>query len=240
MFVDFHSHILPSIDDGSSSIHMSIEMLREEAKQEITTVILTPHFYPHRDRPEKFLERRSNAYKLLKEEASKQPHLPKLVLGAEVLYFNGIHHFEGLKDLAIEGTNYVLIEMPMPPWPKQMFHEIDSISSNLNLIPIIAHIDRYIKPFKTYGIPEKLEDIKCLVQANASFFEDKWTKSLALKLFKENKIHLLGSDCHNLDSRPPNMANALSRIENKLGQEAIADLFQYQDQVFNKESKGEI
>ena len=239
MIVDFHSHILPCIDDGSSSIEMSLEMLREEAKQNVKAVILTPHFYPHRDRPEKFLERRNKAYQLLKDEADKQNDLPKLILGAEVLYFSGIHHFEGLKDLAIEGTNYVLIEMPMPPWSKQMFHELSEISSNLGITPIIAHIDRYIQPFKTHGIPEKLENINCLVQANASFFEDKWSKMLAYKLFKEEKIHLLGSDCHNLDDRKPNMANALMKIENKFGKEAIENLCRYQNKVLHKLNKGE-
>lgn len=43
--MDFHSHILPGIDDGSASLEESIAMLRMEAEQGITHVIATPHFY---------------------------------------------------------------------------------------------------------------------------------------------------------------------------------------------------
>ena len=66
--VDFHSHILPGIDDGSKSLEMSIEMLRLEAEQGIGHVVATPHFYPQYDTPERFLERRAAAQNALREE----------------------------------------------------------------------------------------------------------------------------------------------------------------------------
>ena len=42
--IDFHNHILPDIDDGSRSINMTLNMLREAEKQGITEVINTVHF----------------------------------------------------------------------------------------------------------------------------------------------------------------------------------------------------
>ena len=65
--VDFHSHILPSIDDGSRSVEESIGMLRAMAKQGITHVVATPHFYPQHDTPERFLKRRAEAEAALRE-----------------------------------------------------------------------------------------------------------------------------------------------------------------------------
>ena len=49
--VDFHSHILPGIDDGSASLEESIELLKREAEQGINHVVATPHFYAQHDTP---------------------------------------------------------------------------------------------------------------------------------------------------------------------------------------------
>ena len=66
--IDFHSHILPGIDDGSKSVEMSIKMLRREAQQGISRVVATPHFYPQTDNPERFLRRRAEAERILFEK----------------------------------------------------------------------------------------------------------------------------------------------------------------------------
>ncbi|MBQ8395535.1 MAG: capsular polysaccharide biosynthesis protein, partial [Oscillospiraceae bacterium] len=63
--IDFHTHVLPKIDDGSSSLKESIGMLRLEAEQGIETVVATPHFYANHDSPEAFLERRKMAQERL-------------------------------------------------------------------------------------------------------------------------------------------------------------------------------
>lgn len=59
--IDFHSHILPGVDDGSKNVEMSLEMLRASAAQGVTDICLTPHFYAERNTPEKFLEKRRRA-----------------------------------------------------------------------------------------------------------------------------------------------------------------------------------
>ena len=41
---DYHSHILPGMDDGSRSVEESLSLLREEVRQGIDTVVMTPHF----------------------------------------------------------------------------------------------------------------------------------------------------------------------------------------------------
>ena len=87
---DFHSHILPGIDDGSASLQESIAMLKMEAEQGIRHVVATPHFYPRHDSPERFLSRRDDAEARLREEMEKYPWLPSLEIGAEVYFFRGI------------------------------------------------------------------------------------------------------------------------------------------------------
>lgn len=62
---------------------------------------------------------------------------------------------------------------------------------------------------------DRLTELPVLIQSNASFIMRK--QSLALRLLRQGQIHLLGSDCHNLTSRSPNMDAAISRIQKHLG-----------------------
>lgn len=64
----------------------------------------------------------------------------------------------------------------------------------------------------TYGIPQRLEELPVLVQANAGFFLRAGTRAWALRMLERDQIQLLGSDCHNLSSRPPNLDKALRVI----------------------------
>ena len=220
--VDFHTHVLPRIDDGSGSTAESLAMLRMEAKQGIRRMVATPHFYAQVDRPEAFLERRAAAVNRLREAMEGHPELPQVSVGAEVHYFPGIGDADILPELAIDNGRCVLIEMPMSHWTDKMYRELERIYENFGMIPIIAHVDRYVAPLQTFGIPERLKELPVLVQANASFFQRFSTKHLALRMLAHGQIHLLGSDCHNTKDRPVNLRPTLDLIETKLGKKAIA------------------
>ena len=222
--VDFHTHVLPRIDDGSASTQESLELLRMEAAQGIRHVVATPHFYAQVDRPESFLARRAAAVSRLREAMEGVPGLPRLSVGAEVHYFPGIGDTDILPELGIDHGGYVLIEMPMAHWTDRMYQDLEKIHENFGLTPIVAHVDRYIGPMQTYGIPERLMELPVLVQANADFFQRFYTQRLALRMLARGQIHLLGSDCHNLKNRPVNLRQTLDLIEKKLGQKAIAQI----------------
>ena len=100
---------------------------------------------------------------------------------------------------------------------------------------MVAHVDRYLGRFRTYGIPDKLAQLPVLVQANAEFFLNKATSAKALRLLKKDQIQLLGSDCHNLTSRTPNLMEAVALIEKRLGKESIDAICYWQQQaLFDK------
>ena len=226
--IDFHSHVLPDIDDGSHSLEESIAMLQMEAEQGITHVVATPHFYPQYDTPERFLCRRAKAEALLREEMQKYSGLPKLSVGAEVYYFPGISHSEAILGLTIDQTRCMLIEMPNALWTDSMYRELEEMHTRQGLIPVVAHVDRYISRFRTHGIPKRLAQLPVIVQANAEFFLQKSTASMALRMLKQNKIHILGSDCHNLSSRRPELGEAVEVIRNRLGDEVLEDICHWQ------------
>ena len=208
---DLHSHVLPGIDDGSGSLEESLAMLRETAAQGITLMAATPHFDPRSDTPEAFLSRRNEAARMLRE--NMEPGMPRLLLGAEVRYFRGISESDALPLLTLEGGKALLLELPPAPWPEEIWQELAQFRQRTGILPIIAHIDRYISPFRTRGIPERLGELDLLVQANSGFFLKKTTASLALRLLREDKIHLLGSDCHGMRYRLPDLGAASEKIQ---------------------------
>lgn len=230
---DFHSHILPGIDDGSTSVEESIAMLQLEAEQGIRQVVATPHFYARCDTPERFLEKRNRAERLLREAMARHSDLPAIIMGAEVSFFRGMSESILLRELTIEPKNGILIEMPPAPWPDEVYRELAYIGDRLGIVPVVAHVDRYIGPFRTHYIPQRLAEMPVLVQANASFFLNQWTAGMAMRMLRQNQIQLLGSDCHNLSSRKPNLGTAVQRIEQRLGQNTLSQIRGYEQQVLD-------
>ena len=226
--VDFHSHILPGIDDGSADLEESLQLLRMSARQGVTHMVATPHFYPRYDSPEKFLRRREEAENLLRSAMAEEQDLPEISVGAEVYFFSGISDSELIKALTIEGKRCILIEMPDSPWKESHYRELEGIYTKHGITPIIAHVDRYIRPFHTHGIPERLEELPVIVQANASFFLNSRTRRMAMRMLRKDQIHLFGSDCHNVSRRPPNLGAAVEAIERHLGEEMIEQILSWQ------------
>ena len=229
--IDFHSHILPGIDDGSASIEESIALLKIEKQQGIDCVVATPHFYPLHDTPERFLRRRARAEKMLRERIGGNSDLPEIKIGAEVYYFNGISDSDVISELTIDGKRCILIEMPAPPWGESVYRELEALYVRRGILPIVAHIDRYISRFRTFGIPRRLSELPVLVQANAEFFLNRSTASTAIRMLKHDGIHLLGSDCHDLKTRKPNLGDALGRIRERLGEDVLERINEYEHDV---------
>ena len=232
--VDFHSHILPGVDDGSRSVEESLEMLRAEARQGIGTVVATPHFYANHDTPERFLRRRAAAWEMLQTAMAQEAGLPEIILGAEVYYFSGISDSDQLHRLTTGQKRYIMLEMPTVPWTQNMYQEMENIYTKHGITPIIAHIDRYISPLRHRQILDRLEELPVLVQANSDFFLRPMTAPLALRMLKEKRIHLLGSDCHNCSTRKPELGRAIEKIEKHLGAAAMEHLRFYEETVLGK------
>ena len=222
---DCHTHILPRMDDGSRSSNESIAMLRMERDQGIDKVILTPHFYAEHESAVSFIERRTACFARLKERTdeltSAGEKLPELYLGAEVRYFAGMSRMDDIEKLCIGDTRYMLVEMPFDTWSDGVFRDLEILQSS-GIKPVKAHIERFIHFQKHTDNMERLWSMGMLIQSNASFFTSWKTKRTSLKLLKEGKIDLLGSDSHRAEGeRVPDIADALAVIEKKLGQGTV-------------------
>ncbi|MGN0451251.1 MAG: CpsB/CapC family capsule biosynthesis tyrosine phosphatase [Acutalibacteraceae bacterium] len=213
--VDIHSHILPKLDDGSSSVRESLLMLEEMRRQGVKIVVATPHFESNRESIDSFLERRAKSFEMLSEALTED--VPKIMLGAEVLYYEGISQTEGLQRLCIEGTDLLLLEMPITKWSSYTVDEVIKLSHAGAVRVVIAHFERCI-PTQKRGMLDYLIENDILIQANASCFLEHRTKRRAISLLKKNKIHFLGSDSHNMKERAPRIGAAYTLIGNKLGE----------------------
>jgi len=228
--IDFHCHILPNMDDGADSIATSLAMLRHSFLQGVDMMVSTSHFYGNEEYPQRFLERREDAFQRLQDAMFLQPEVfPDIVLGAEVLYFPGISEAEELASMRIGTSQCILIEPPMAKWSDDMLDDIVRMGENFGCQPVIAHVDRFMKYLRDESLITRVWERNLLVQVNGSYFLDPAAAKSAMRNLRQGRIHLIGSDCHNLDSRAPNLERArkaamgwgLEREFEKLSQNAL-------------------
>ncbi len=219
--VDFHSHILPKMDDGSSSVAESIEMLKALSKQGIDKVVATPHFYANDESVTEFIKRRAISFENLKNSVTDE--MPRVLLGAEVKYYEGISRLKGLHNLCVQNTELLLLEMPMKRWTEYVLKELSEISCSGKITVVLAHVERYMR-FQRSGVIEQLLKNGIQFQINANFVCDFLSRRKAIGLFKSQAVHFLGSDCHNMSDRQPDIGKAYETVEKRLGVD-FADAF---------------
>ncbi len=219
--LDLHSHILPQMDDGSDSVETSQKMLETLSQQGVTVVAATPHFYAVKDNPADFLRRRGESMAQLAEYAER---FPRILLGAEVAYFDGMSRCADLKQMELGNTGLLLVEMPFSDWTIRMVEEVFRIPIELGLTPVLAHVERYRGRKQLLKFLPELASQNVSMQCNAEAFLSGTTRRFALSMVKNGYIHFLGTDSHNLTTRAPRYAEAVQVITKKLGKEICEEL----------------
>ncbi len=190
MYIDFHAHVLPGADHGSDSVATSLAQLQKAAAKGIHTIVATPHFYlQRRHTVEGFLARREKAFQAL-QEAMDEGSMT-IIKAAEVTLAVGLETLPDLDQLCIEGTNYILLEMPMNTWTRWVYDTVYHIAAQRKLRPVIAHVDRY-----DWSAMLQLLDLGVYAQINASALVSMFRRKRYVQLIRENKVHVLGSDAH--------------------------------------------
>ncbi len=191
--IDFHAHILPGADHGSSDKKTTKKQLEMLKNAGVEAVVATPHFYPQKDSVESFLERREMCVReLLEIEGERIP----VYLGAEVLVCAGIDHMPDLEKLCIEGTDVILLEMPFNSWREEHVEAVARISRS-GLTVVMAHIDRY--PEK--DVARLLSECDVLCQLNGETQATFKGRRKAKRLLQDFYCIAAGSDLHGDDKR---------------------------------------
>ena len=135
---DYHCHILPGIDDGASTLDESIQMARLLAGSGFDSVYCTPHLIKHQYDASNTSVLRS--MRELQTALDRKGIALRLLAGREYCMDN--HFQEYLEDLLpLEGTRYLLIEIPSCSYQGMILETITAIRRK-GLIPMIAHPER--------------------------------------------------------------------------------------------------
>ena len=217
--VDMHCHILPGVDDGARDAETSLAMLKSSGDQGVQYMVATPHFYATHDRIDTFLNKRKEAWEKLKPRMDAV--FPGILLGAEVAFFRGISRADRLGELRIEGTNCILLEMPFRSWSEGDVDEVSRISEKRGYTIILAHIERYLGMRGNDSYIEDLLEMPVLTQINAESLLDWRLRGKLVKMVRNEQVHLLGSDCHGIHHRPPNLVEGREVLKKKIGAECL-------------------
>ena len=202
---DIHTHILPNIDDGSPDVDISVVLLEELENQGVTHLAFTPHFYSQ------YIDMSGNNEKdemifreyLLTRQARYRQVLHEyrgnliFTIGAEVHMSENIVHAKDLTPLCYQNTNFLLAEMP---YRSQMeAHEVmwlQTLIEKYNVIPILAHIERYPILLTDMKLLSELRTMGCKVQVNTESLCAKGSRKKIAKLINGGYVDFLGSDTH--------------------------------------------
>ncbi|MEW8956919.1 tyrosine-protein phosphatase [Clostridium sp.] len=227
--IDFHSHIIYDIDDGSRNIEESLEMIENAKKEGSKYICATSHYMVGTYEPE-----REDYIKKIKSLMERVEGID-IAEGLEVYIDPSLPTlYKNEKIWGINKGKYMLIEFPMreiPKYSKDILYEM----TVLNLTPIIAHPERNSKFLKDISLLEEFIEEGYLLQMNASSligFHGDEVRNFAETLVKRNMVHMLGSDGHNVKRRNTNIKEGFLRIK-ELNPELYNWIKENQHNIFN-------
>ena len=219
--IDFHSHILPGIDDGSRSIEETKNLLLEAKNIGITKIISTSHYaIDCFETPEYKRE------ELIKQLNSENKY-PEIILGSEIfLTYNIIDLLKEYKASPINKTNYILFELPL----KEQFLNLKDLINKLkenNYKLILAHPERYYVIQKNFNYLLELKEMGIIFQSNYASILGYYglnAKLILKKMLKNNLVSLLGSDVHRENTIYPRIPRAIKKIKSIITEEYFKDI----------------
>jgi protein-tyrosine phosphatase len=224
--IDLHTHILPDLDDGPRTWEDALAMARLAAADGIKTVVATPHLFRRRTVD---LAALNPAEAILETTARFQTRLNEagldltVVPGCEVpLCYEAIGLLEEGRLLSLgNGNRYLCLEMPDLAIPATVQDLVFQFSAK-GLTPIITHPERNLVFMEMPDKLLRLLQLGCLAQVTAGSLTGafgrrvaKFAKSLVTKGY----AHVVASDAHNCQGRPPQLAAAVQVLTKLVGKD---------------------
>lgn len=229
--IDIHSHIVFDVDDGPKTLEESLALIGESYRQGVRTIISTSHRRKGMfETPERTIHEH---FRVVKEAAEERYEDLSILYGGELFYTEDLRQkLEKGMVPTLNGTRYALIEFSMlTPW--RDIHSALTKVLMLGITPVVAHIERYnALEYKAERVRE-LIDMGCYTQINSNHVlkpklfgdSEKLFKKRARYFLKEDVVHCVASDMHNLDKRPPYMQAAYETIFKDYGRHKAHALF---------------
>ena len=194
---DLHAHILPGIDDGAKDQEMAVQMLRAQKASGVERIALTSHFYPLGEELDAFLKKRQQAWDLLMSGWDVST-MPQVRLGAEVHFSPSLADMD-LQSLTLEGTGYLLLELPDSIQPAFLEPVLQQLLDG-GITPILAHVERCVyfaeKPAKL----QQLIEMGALAQISLRMLSNKRMRQFAEICLQKNVAQIIASDIHSAEN----------------------------------------
>ena len=224
--LDLHSHILPGVDDGPSTMEESIEMARLAYEDGTRTIVASPH---NRD----VIERSSlSAVRDLADrfrQGLEAQSIPlRVLLGMENhLEMDTPEQVDKGLAVPIEGTHYILIELPFEFYPfygEEVFFKLQI----MGLRPIVVHPERNLAIQDNPQILAPLVQKGTLAQITASSLTGAFGKEprkSSRELLQKNLVHIIASDGHTArGTRRPLISPGAAAAARVVGKEAARNM----------------
>ena len=220
--LDLHSHILPEVDDGAGSIGEALSMAKIAVEQGIDAVVATPHCLNIRD-IERFVQGVERQRQQLQLALDAKGMDLDVFYGTELLMDPIFLRAGGLDRLTINGTHYILVELPMGEMP--LYAEDFVYKLQLaGFIPVIAHPERNLRIIHDPNLIYRLVDRGCLCQINTGSITGLYGKQVqrcARILLTHGMGHVLGTDAHSDGLRGPYIKGAIEILKKWLDPEQV-------------------
>jgi protein-tyrosine phosphatase len=204
--IDLHCHILPGLDDGAATSLVSIDMAKAFVADGVFVVACTPHILPglyHNSGPQI-----RDATAQLQQALDREDIPLRLVTGADNhIIPNFVSELRSGHLLSLADSRYVLVEPPhhvAPPRLEELFFSV----LVAGYVPILTHPERLTWINTHYEVIQRLLRAGTWIQITAGSLSGAFGRRArywAERMLEEGCVHLIATDSHNLDHRPPNL-----------------------------------
>jgi protein-tyrosine phosphatase len=222
MMVDIHSHILPGVDDGAKSVEIALDMVRMAHADGIRHMVATPHA------SDRYTYDRPRSLELLNQLRRECGVAMEFSLGCDFHFsFDNIqsalhdpHHY------CISKTDFLLVEFSdfaISPNTADTLHTF----VEMGITPVLTHPERNAILQKKQELVLTLVELGCIVQVTANSMTGFWgerPRKAAEWLLDRDCVHVIASDAHDLQRRPPIMSSARALLTQRYGAELATAL----------------
>jgi protein-tyrosine phosphatase len=214
-FVDCHSHVVPSGDDGAATIQDGLALCRSAAQHGTAVLFATPHIWPYFTLSSERETEIRTAFERMRPHAGLELRLGFELTPAPALLDEDPGRY------ALEGTDCVLMEVPFTGPPDLLYALAEHVES-AGLRPVIAHPERTEAVLADPQVATDLAAQGWMLQVNATSLIGRHgpePEELAWSLLEEGHGRLVASDGHRT-TRPAHLDEAYSLAEQRLGERA--------------------
>jgi protein-tyrosine phosphatase len=219
-FVDYHSHVVPSGDDGAASVAEGRALCAAAARHGTRVLYATPHVWPQLPLTRRREEEIRRAYAAVAARAGLE-----LRLGFELTPTPGLL-VDDLRRYRLAGTEAVLMEVPFTG-EVDLLVALAERAEQAGLHPLVAHPERADAVLSDAAVADELAERGWLLQVNATSltgYHGPAIEALAWELFDSGRVAVVASDGHRA-ARPPQLDLAYAVVSERLGEERARPLF---------------